>query len=617
MAGQWTCSRGRFAIPRAILVALILICGARGAGAGTPASCADRARALTAEMTLSEKIGQMTMADLSSVGDDPELVATFHLGAVLSGGDSFPSSGPEPDAWAGAVDALHGAAERTRLGIPLLYGIDAVHGHASVVGAVVFPHNIGLGCSRDPRLVERIAAATADEVRATHIDWTFAPVLAAARDERWGRTYEAFGETPELAAALGSAVVLGLQGPDLDSVSVLASAKHFAGDGATAYGTSRMPGGLLDRGDVQLDEEAFHTLAVEPFRPAIDAGVGSVMVSFNSVQGRKVHGDRELVTGVLRGELGFEGFVVSDWEGHRELPGDLQQQLAAAVNAGVDMLMEPTRWRELLDALRTAVEQGEIHLERIDEAVGRILTVKCEMGVLDDGGRATCPTEIIGSREHRELAREAVSRSLVLLSNERAALPLEKGARIHVAGSAADDLDRQCGGWTVGWQGNGSRARGTTILQAIREANLEAGHPAGRVSYSLDGSGAAGHDVAVVGVGEEPYAEWKGDRADLALTPADQAAIRNVAAAEVPTVVVLISGRPLIFDPSTADAWIAAWLPGTEGAGVADVLFGDSAPTGKLSHTWPRSVEQIPINVGDPDYETDPPLFPYGHGLTY
>ncbi len=586
------------------------------ASADPAASCADRATALVVEMTLAEKVGQMTMADLSTVRDSPGLVATHSLGAVLSGGDSFPTNGAGPDDWRRTVDGLHAAALESRLGVPLLYGIDAVHGHASVRGAVVFPHNIGLGCTRDPALVERIAAATAAEVRSTGIDWTFSPVVAAARDERWGRTYEAFGEDPALAGELGAAVVRGLQGPTLSPTSVLATAKHFAGDGATLYGTSPMPDGLLDRGDVRLDEAPFRALAVDPFRPALAAGAGSVMISFNSVRGRKVHGSRELVTGFLRDELGFGGIVLSDWEGHRELGGSLQRQAAAAANAGIDMLMEPTHWPDLLRALGEAAEAGDISLERIDDAVGRILAVKCEMGMLDDDAAVSSAEEGLGTPEHRALAREAVQRSLVLLQNERSVLPLDRGARILVAGRAADDLGRQCGGWTLGWQGRGAEAEGTTILQALRDSALQAGHP-DRITHSPDGTGGAGHDVAVVVAGEEPYAEWKGDRADLTLAPQDRDAIAAARDAGIPVVVVLISGRPLIIDPTTADSWIAAWLPGTEGAGVADVLFGDAAPTGKLSHTWPRSMDQIPINVGDPDYESDPPLYPYGYGLGY
>lgn len=607
-----TTTRTRLAAAGLGLAILVL----RGWGAVASAhpadSCAERASQLVTEMTLPEKLGQMTMADLPTVRDSPALVTAHSLGAILSGGDSFPTSGAGPDDWRRTVDALHEAALGTRLGIPLLYGIDAVHGHANVAGAVVFPHNIGLGCTRDPALVERIAAATAAEVRGTGIDWTFSPVVAAARDERWGRTYEAFGEDPALAGKLGAAVVRGLQGKELGRGSVLATAKHFAGDGATSFGTSTMPDGLLDRGDVRLNEAPFRAQAVDPFRPAISAGVGSVMVSFNSVRGRKVHGNRELVTGVLREELGFGGIVLSDWEGHRELAGSLSRQAAAAVNAGIDMLMEPTHWQDLLRALGEAVEAGDIPLERIDDAVSRILAVKCEMGLLDDDTAEPRHGESIGGPEHRALAREAVQRSMVLLQNERSVLPLDKGARILVAGRAADDLARQCGGWTLGWQGDGSRATGTTILQAIREA----GDPA-RVTHSADGSGGAGHDVALVVVGEEPYAEWKGDRADLALGPEDRDAIATAASSGIPVAVVLLSGRPLIIDPATADAWMAAWLPGTEGGGVADVLFGDAAPSGKLSHTWPRSMAQIPINVGDPDYETDPPLYPHGYGLTY
>lgn len=576
---------------------------------------------LLAKMTLAEKVGQMTQADISYLVDEAD-IETYFLGSLLSGGDSDPSPENTFDDWREMYDRYQSRALKTRLGIPLLYGIDAVHGHSNVVGAVIFPHNIGLGATRDADLVERISRATAVEVRATGINWTFAPAVTVPRDERWGRTYEGFSEDPELVAELGAAAVRGLQGDGLgDPLGVLACAKHFAGDGGTVYGTGtpRDDGGRwpLDRGDVRLDEAEFRAIHFPGYVSTIQAGVASIMPSYSSWNGVKCSGNKYLLTDVLKGEMGFEGFLISDWAAINELPGDYASDVEQAINAGMDMVMVPDKYREFFDTLKKLAEDGRVPIERIDDAVRRILRVKLAMGLMDEGrsplaDRALEPR--FGSDEHRQLGREAVRKSLVLLKNDDATLPLAKDlARVHVAGSAADDVGRQCGGWTIKWQGaSGEVTTGTTILEAIRATVADDTE----VTVSEDGTGAADADVAVVVIGEEPYAEMIGDRDDLALAAADVATVRSVAEAGVPVVVVLVSGRPMILGETldASDAFVAAWLPGTEGQGVADVLFGDHAPAGKLPYTWPRSIEQLPLNTGDEDYD---PLFAYGFGLSY
>jgi beta-glucosidase len=588
------------------LLALALVAagcggGGRGDGGGGPSPPANPTRdveALLAQMTLDEKIGQMTQAGrayLRSEGD----IRDYFLGSVLSGGGSAPPDATAPG-WAEMYDRYQGIALQTRLRIPIAYGIDAVHGHNNVRGAVIFPHNVGLGCTRDPGLVERVARATAEEVAATGIDWTFSPCIAVARDERWGRTYESFGETPELAVEMGAAAVRGYQ------PAILACPKHYLADGGTDGGR--------DQGDARIDEAALREVHLPGYRAAVGAGAATVMASFSSWNGQKMHGHRYLLTDVLKGELAFAGFLVSDWAGIDQLPGDYASDVETAINAGIDMVMVPDRYREFISTLRSLVQAGRVPQSRIDDAVRRILRTKIDAGLFDGPYADRALLAQVGSEAHRQVAREAVRRSLVLLENEGGVLPLSKAARrLHVAGRSADDLGHQCGGWTITWQGgSGAITTGTTILQAIRAAV-----PAGtEVTYSRDGSGAAGAEAGVVVIGETPYAEGAGDRADLSLAAEDVAAVRAVAAARMPTVVVLVSGRPMILGDvlGLADAIVAAWLPGTEGAGVADVLFGDHAPTGRLNHSWPRSMSQVPINVGDPGYD---PLYPYGYGPTY
>ena len=574
-------------------------------------------------MTLAEKIGQMTQAELGSLGDLSD-VSRLALGSVLCGGGSDPRDGNAMVAWANANDACQKQALSSRLKVPLLFGIDAMHGHSNVLGAVIFPHNIGLGCTRDSALVKEIGRLTALEIRATGINWAFAPCVTAPQDDRWGRAYEGYSEDAKLSGELGTALVHGLQGNSLnDRKSVLACVKHFAGDGgtsaetrdATGFGEGRRL--ALDQGDTRLNEPQFRAAHVAQYAPSIQAGVGSVMVSYSSWNGLKCTANKYLLTDVLKTELGFQGLVISDYNAIAQTDPDFKTAIKKSINAGIDMAMEPNKYREFITHLTALVEEGEVPTERIDDAVRRILRVKAAMGLLGDRPNVMADRELqshFGSAAHRAVARRAVSQSLVLLKNDGQVLPLTNSAkRIHVAGRGADNIGMQCGGWTIDWQGKAGDVTtgGTTILAAFRQA---AGNAA--VTHSVDASDVAGADVAIVVVGEQPYAEGYGDDADLSLDEVDLATIRRVKEARVPMVLVVLSGRPLILSDAlkAADAVVAAWLPGTEGAGVADVLFGDVAPAGKLSFSWPRSVEQEPINVGDAEYD---PLFPFGFGLTY
>ena len=579
--------------------------------------------ALVAQMTLDEKIGQMTQPDQMYLAT-PSDVATYHLGSLLSGGDSDPKKSNSFADWREMIDGYHAQTPQSRLKIPLLYGVDAVHGHNNVIGAVVFPHNVGLGATRDAKLVEEIARVTAQEVRATGANWTFAPCVTVARDERWGRSYEGFGEDPALAKELGAAAVRGFQGPDLSGpLRVAACAKHYVGDGGTSWGTgSKDATGAqrIDQGDTRVDEATLRKIHLAPYVDAIAAGVATIMPSYSSWNGVKCSGSKQLLTDILKTELGFQGFLISDYAAIDQLPGDYKSDVKTSINAGMDMVMVPQKYQEFIATLKNLVEAGEVPQARVDDAVRRILRVKFALG-LEPGASAVsdaASAASFGSAEHRALARRAVHESLVLLKNDKQTLPLKKTLkRIHVAGRGADDMPMQAGGWTVRWQGLRVKGQpdiaipGTTILAAIKAAA-----PNASVTYSKDASDAKGADAVVVVVGEDPYAEFEGDRADLSLGPEDKAAIAAAKQAGAPVVVVLLSGRAMIVtdELAQADAFVAAWLPGTEGAGVADVLLGDYKPTGKLPVSWPRSMAQIPINVGDATYD---PLFPYGYGLTY
>ncbi len=571
-----------------------------------------RVEDLLAQMTLDEKIGQMTLIEKDSLRTNE--VADRFLGAVLSGGGGAPTDDDSPEAWLKMVSEFQDEALSTRLGIPIIYGVDAVHGHNNLKGAVIFPHNIGLGAARNPELVEEIARITAVETTATGIPWNYAPVLAVPQDPRWGRYYEGYGEDPELVGELGAAYIRGLQGDDLsDPTTMVATAKHFVGDGGTTWDPSnRMT--PIDRGDTQVDEETLRAIHLAPYYPALEAGAQIVMASFSSWNGEKMHGHDYLLTDVLKSEMGFDGFIVSDWQAIDQIDGTYYVAVVDAINAGVDMNMVPYSSQQFISTMKTAVTSGDISEERIDDAVRRILTVKFNLGLFEHPYPDPVQLELIGSAEHRAVAQEAASQSLVLLQNENNALPIDKDATILVSGSMADDIGGQSGGWTLEWQGfSGKRIPGSTVQEAVAELAT------GDVYYERFGNfaevGLDGlADVGIVIVGEEPYAEWFGDSDDLTLKPSDQLLIRKMRDYAEKVVVVLISGRPLIItdELERADAWVAAWLPGSEGgAAIAANLLGDHPFTGKLSVTWPASIKQLPMGSDDSE-----PLFPYGYGLT-
>jgi len=600
-----------------LLSILMFVLGAGAAHGGSLSSYDPQVNALLSKMTLDEKIGQMTQAENTGLEDLSD-IEKYCLGSVLSGGSSDPESGNRPQDWAGLYESLQARTRRTRLRIPLLYGIDAVHGHNNVDGAVIFPHNIGLGCTRSPQLVEEAARITAREVRATGIQWAFAPCVTVPRDERWGRTYEGFSEDPQLVSLLGAAAVRGLKGGDLSAAeSVLACAKHFVGDGGTASGSSSNGKGW-DQGDTRVGERLLRQIHLPPYLPAIQAGVGSIMPSYSSWNGVKCSASKYLLTTVLKEELGFEGFLISDYEAIKQIDPDFKKAIGISINAGMDMAMEPKTYRRYFTYLRELVNEGTVPMSRIDDAVRRILRVKFAMGMMDkdyDYRADRALMQQVGSQAHRAVARRAVRESLVLLKNDNKALPFSKTlTRIHVGGKSADDIGNQCGGWTIEWQGKSGPviSGGTTVLAAIRQSVS----PDTRVTFSADGSGAEGADVGVLVIGEMPYAEMKGDKADLRLSKDDVQSFNAMKKAGIPVVVVLFSGRPMIINDvlKNADAFVAAWLPGTEGQGITDVLFGDVKPTGKLSFSWPKSMSQVPVNVGDPDYD---PLFGVGYGLTF
>jgi beta-glucosidase len=566
----------------------------------------DRVRDLLSRMTVREKIGQMMQVARDYIRDQRD-ITSYGFGSILSGGGSTPAVN-EPEAWADMIDGYQKKALESRLGIPMIYGIDAVHGNNNVRGAVIFPHNIAMGAANDAELSTQEGRITALEMLAIGARWDFGPCIAVARDERWGRTYESFGETPLLPGRLGAAEIRGLQDGGLGSpTAVLATAKHFAGDGGTSLG--------IDRGNAVYDDTDFRSIHVAPYIDAIAAGAESVMVSYSSWNGIKNHGNENLVTGILRGELGFSGFVVSDWAGLKELPGTSREQIQRGINAGIDMVMIPDTYPSFFTDMMDLVHKGDISAARVDEAAGRILRIKFEMGLFERPFADRGLLSSVGSTEHRAVARRAVAESLVLLKNRGGALPLGPATKnILVIGSKADDIGVQCGGWTITWQGTkGAITEGTTIFKGIRDA---AG-PGMRVELSLDGSVPAGFtpDQVIAVVGEEPYAEMDGDHKDLSLGSIDKKSLARAAGYGKPVIVILVSGRPMIVtdEIGTADAFVAAWLPGTEGEGVADVLFGKAAFRGKLPCTWPESMDQVPVNLGDGKKG----LFEFGFGLTY
>ncbi|RCV05634.1 hypothetical protein SETIT_1G098400v2 [Setaria italica] len=582
---------------------------------------------LLGRMTLAEKIGQMSQIEREKA--TPDVINKYFIGSVLSGGGSVPEKNAPPEAWVGMVNGMQSGALSTRLGIPMLYGIDAVHGHGNVYKATIFPHNVGLGCTRDPELAKRIGAAVALEVRATGIPYIFAPCVAVCRDPRWGRCYESFSEHPELVQNMTS-IISGFQGeipaggtlgvPFMAGQrNVAACSKHYVGDGGTTNG-------INENNTVATFHELL-SIHMPPYYNAVIRGVSTVMISYSSWNGLKMHANRFLITDFLKKELRFRGFVISDWQGLDRITtpehADYILSIKLGILAGIDMVMIPFNYTEFIDGLTLLVNNGTIPMSRIDDAVRRILRVKFTMGLFENPYADPSLTGELGKQEHRDLAREAVRKSLVLLKNgkpgDKPLLPLPKKAYggILVAGSHANDLGSQCGGWTITWQGltGNNLTAGTTILDGIKRAVV----PGTDVVYSENPDAGfiqqnkARFDYAIVVVGEPPYAETFGDNLNLTIPAPGPAIIQNVCGS-IKCVVVIVSGRPLVLEPyiNTMNALVAAWLPGTEGQGVADVLFGDYGFTGKLSRTWFRSVNQLPMNVGDARYD---PLFPFGFGL--
>jgi beta-glucosidase len=584
----------------------------------------DRVAALLAQMTLEEKIGQMSAVinqDPSKGWQlrDPSDATTGFFGAALSGGDGNPSGANTAENWYSMVEAYQQAALKTRLAIPLLYGVDAVHGNAHVGGATVFPHNIGMGATHDADLVTKACQVTAAEMYATGMRFDFAPVVAVVLDVRWGRTYESYGENNGLVGELGTACLQGLQGASLsDANTVVGDPKHYLGDGGTAWGSSTASGSsgpyMLDQGVTEFDDDTIADLFLPPYRQAVNAGARVVMVSFSSTQNDgKMHGSEFWITETLKQRLGFTGFVISDWGGIDQLNTDYREAVKEAVNAGIDMAMIPGNWQEFAAAMKSLVESGEIPQARVDDAVSRILTVKFEMGLFENPTTPSGQWDTVGSDANRAVARQAVAESAVLLKTGAGVLPIAKsGKTVLLAGQAADDVGLASGGWTLTWQGQaGNLTSGTTLKEAL-EAQLGSS-----LTYSADASfgGSAKADVGIVVVAEKPYAEGVGDSATLAIPAEDVALIAKTKAHVNKLIVVIYSGRPVVLDgiAGQADALIAAWLPGTEaGSGLADVLFGDKQFTGQTPFTWPKTADDAP-RYGKSACQGA--VYPYGYGL--
>jgi beta-glucosidase len=574
---------------------------------------------LLKRMTIEEKIGQLVQGDISSL--TPADVKTYHLGSVLAGGSSGPNGDDKAPAakWLALADQFYDASVDKSgggVGIPMIWGIDAVHGHANIVGATIFPHNIGLGAAHDPALIERIGAATAKEIRVTGQEWTFAPTVTVPQDYRWGRAYEGYSSDPKLVSSYVGAMVRGLQGLPTSRIAgdkVLASTKHFLADGGTKGGA--------DQGDAQISEIELRDIHGAPYGPAITNGVGTVMASFSSWQGKKMTGNKSLLTGVLKDRMGFGGFTVSDWNAHGQVEGCTNADCPQALMAGIDMYMAPDSWKPIYESLLREAKSGQIPMARIDEAVTRILRVKARLGLFDAGKPSARPLagkwDLLGAPAHRAIAREAVRKSLVLLKNQ-GVLPLKAGGRLLVAGEGADDISRQSGGWTISWQGTGVNnadfPRATSLWKGFSDAVKAAG---GSAELSPDGSFKTRPDAAVVIFGEKPYAEFQGDRKSLQLDPeltGPFETMKKLKAQGIPVVAVMITGRPLYVNPALnlADAFVVAWLPGSEGAGLADVLVGSKGGAkrfdfaGTLPTAWPKTANMA-----------DGALYPFGYGLKY
>jgi len=583
-----------------------------------------------AQMSVEEKVGQTIQGDIAST--TPDDVRKYHLGSILAGGSSDPGGkyNAAPGEWLKLADAFYDASVDTSQGghaIPVIFGIDAVHGQSNIVGATLFPHNIALGAMRNPALIRKIGEVTAAETRTTGMEWTFAPTVAVPQDDRWGRSYEGYSESPDVVASYAGEMVKGLQGEPgsptfLDGTHVISSVKHFLGDGGTTDGK--------DQGDNAASEQALREIHNAGYPPAIAAGAQSVMASFNSVHGEKMHGYKALLTDVLKGRMDFGGFVVGDWNGHGQVKGCTTTNCPSAFLAGLDMAMASDSWKGLYETELAAVKSGQIPMDRLDDAVRRILRVKMRLGLFEAGKPSQRTLggkfELLGSPEHRAVARQAVRESLVLLKNNGGTLPLDPHKRILVAGDGANDMGKQSGGWTLNWQGTGTtRAdfpNGNTIWEGLKQQIDAAG---GKAELAIDGQYKARPDVAVVVFGENPYAEFQGDLATLMYKPGDDSdleLLKKFKAEGIPVVAVFLSGRPLWMNReiNTADAFVAAWLPGSEGGGIADVLLRKADGSvqsdfkGKLSFSWPRTAVQFRNNVGQEGYD---PQFAFGFGLTY
>lgn len=589
-----------------------------------------RGESILATMTLEQKVAQMIQPEIRDI--TVEDMRKYGFGSYLNGGGSFPNGNKQSTAqdWIDLAEAMYQASVDDSVDgstIPTMWGTDAVHGHNNVIGATLFPHNIGLGAANNPALIEKIAEVTAKEVMVTGIDWVFAPTVAVVRDDRWGRTYEGYSEDPEIVKSYSAAIVKGLQGhADGDFLSdqrVISTVKHFLGDGGTIGGD--------DQGDNIASEQELFDIHAQGYVGGLTAGAQSVMASFNSWHGKKIHGDKYLLTEVLKDKMGFDGFVVGDWNGHGQIKGCSNDNCAQAANAGLDIYMVPTgAWKPLYENTIAQVKSGEISQSRIDDAVRRILRVKLRAGLFEKPSPAKRPysgkTELIGSEPHREVARQAVRESLVLLKNKENVLPLSPKLNVLVAGDGADNIGKQSGGWTITWQGTGNDNKdfpgGTSVYDGIEAQVAQAG---GKAVLSVDGSFDEKPDVAVVVFGEEPYAEGHGDRENLAYQQGDKsdlALLKSLKAQGIPVISLFISGRPMWVNAelNASDAFVAAWLPGSEGGAIADVLFTDKDGNvqhdfkGKLSFSWPNSPYQATVNRGDSDYQ---PLLPYGFGLQY
>ncbi|QJR80740.1 glycoside hydrolase family 3 protein [Alteromonas pelagimontana] len=584
---------------------------------------------LMSTMTLEQKVAQMIQPEIGFL--TVEQMRTYGFGSYLNGGNSAPygNKQADPQTWLKYADEMYIASVDASLdgsSIPTIWGTDAMHGHSNVFGATLFPHNIGLGAARDPLLIEKIGEATAKEVSATGIEWSFAPTVAVVQDDRWGRTYESYSEDPAVVASYAGKMVAGIQGHKdedfLRNSHRIATAKHFIGDGGTQNG--------IDRGNTVIDEKTLRDIHAAGYFSAIEAGVQSVMASFNSWNGKRVHGHKYLLTDVLKDQMGFDGFVVSDWNAHKFVEGCDLEQCAGAINAGVDVLMVPEHFEAFYHNTVKQVKEGVIPVSRIDDAVRRFLRAKIRWGVLSRGKPSSRPEsthpEWLNASQHKELAREAVRKSLVMLKNNGGVLPISPKSNVLVAGDAANDIAKQAGGWSVSWQGtdntNEDFPNATSVFAGLREQITAAG---GTVELSEDGRYSEKPDVAIVVIGEAPYAEWFGDIQRLEYQYGDKQdlqLLRRLKKENIPVVTVFISGRPLWVNKelNASDAFVAAWLPGSEGQGVADVLLTDEQDniqydfTGKLSFSWPKYDDQFTLNNGDKPYD---PLFAYGYGLTY